>query len=112
MLEDFPDQDYKHKGMFHLIFPNDLNLFGNSSPANHDFVCQGREYKRDADNRLIRNKLNHYLAAGTLFLMSSRQLEVTYFLTRAAGLTSVSFKIPLAQKCRPLLGYVGRFQGV
>ena len=49
-LEDLPPQDFKHKGMFHLVNPNDRDPFGNLSDANPGFVCQGRGYKKDAND--------------------------------------------------------------
>ena len=57
-MDDLPQQDSKHKGMFHLVNPNDPDLFGNLSDANPDFVCQGRESKEDANGVWIKNGVN------------------------------------------------------
>jgi hypothetical protein len=38
-VEDLPQQELKHKGVFHLVNPNNLDPFDNISDTNPDFVC-------------------------------------------------------------------------
>jgi hypothetical protein len=52
--------------MFHLVNLNDLDSFSNLSAAVPNFVCQGREGKRNANDAWIRNGMNYFLSANTL----------------------------------------------
>jgi len=48
--------------MFHLVNPNDQDPFGNLSDANPDFVCQGRQSKKDASGNCgwPKNEVNYF----------------------------------------------------
>ena len=47
--------------MFYLVSPNDQDPFGNLSDAYPDFVCQGRQSKRDASSNWPKNEVNYFL---------------------------------------------------
>ena len=63
-LEGRPPQDFKHKGIIHLVNPKSADPFGNLSGANPDFVCQGREYEKDANGAWIKNGMNYFHRQG------------------------------------------------
>ena len=103
-LEELPKQDLKHKGMFHLVNPNDPDPFGNLSDANPDFVCQGRESKKDANGRWIKKGVN-YFGPRQMPLIMLQAIGDKFLSDKSGWFDRRTFEFfDLEPKYRPLLG--------
>jgi hypothetical protein len=103
-LEELPKQDLKHKGMFHLVNPNDPDPFGNLSDANPDFVCQGKESKKDANGKWIKKGVN-YFGPRAIPLIMLHAIGDKFLSDKSGWFDRRTFEFfDLNPKYRPLLG--------
>ena len=103
-LEELPKQDLKRKGMFHLVNPNDPDPFGNLSDADPNFVCQGRESKKDADGRWIKKGTN-YFGPKQMPLTMLQAIGDKFLSDKSGWFDRRTFEFfDLEPKYRPLLG--------
>jgi hypothetical protein len=90
--------------MFHLVNPNDPDPFGNLSDANPDFVCQGRESKKDANGRWMKNGVN-YFGPKQLPLIMLQAIGDKFLSDKSGWFDRRTFEFfDLEPKYRPLLG--------
>ena len=90
--------------MFHLVNPNDRDPFGSLSDANPDFVCQGRQSKKDASGVYLRNGVN-YFSPQKMPLTMIQAIGDKFLSDKSGWFDRRAFEFfDLEPKYRPLLG--------